>query len=331
MLRRADRREHAADWGVDELQIERDAAISHILAGWNDAPFAGGVFIGGTALSRTVLAGYRLSEDIDVITRDAKMIAVDTADWVSQHLRSEYRHVNTTVQLSGSGATWQVMVDIGDDGYALKLELIDHDDFSHEAPKGLRPVELRYAELPDHIDLPVPENNALVAMKLSAWADRATARDLADLHGLALATGGFEPALLDTARRHGIYAAQVDWTPPAATSMDEGRWADGLAGQMKDMPPLNLAWLNTRASLAEAAAWDTATRWREEADERLADIEMNCCLEVPAPPSAAATTAIRGMARTCGVITMRTGLPCERIVAAHSRTCGIHWCEPATT
>lgn len=59
-----------ADFGVDDEQIRRDHAISHMLAALSRMPEADDlIFFGGTALSRTLLPALRLSEDIDLITR----------------------------------------------------------------------------------------------------------------------------------------------------------------------------------------------------------------------------------------------------------------------
>lgn len=54
-------------FGVVPDQIRHDFVISHVLAAL--APHAASfIFFGGTALSRTILNGLRLSEDIDLLT-----------------------------------------------------------------------------------------------------------------------------------------------------------------------------------------------------------------------------------------------------------------------
>lgn len=53
---------------VGEAQVERDRLISHILGALSGLEVADKlIFIGGTALSRSVLPNLRLSEDIDLI------------------------------------------------------------------------------------------------------------------------------------------------------------------------------------------------------------------------------------------------------------------------
>ena len=47
------------------------------------------------------------------------------------------------------------------------------------------PVELRYSDLPDSVEMFVPTPDVFVSMKLCAWIDRHAPRDLADLYKLA--------------------------------------------------------------------------------------------------------------------------------------------------
>jgi predicted nucleotidyltransferase component of viral defense system len=56
-----------ATFGVAEVQVRRDHAISHILAALSRHRSQELIFFGGTALSRTYLLDERLSEDIDLI------------------------------------------------------------------------------------------------------------------------------------------------------------------------------------------------------------------------------------------------------------------------
>lgn len=75
-------REHAARLGLPEAQVRRDILISHVLHALpqlisSDAEV---VFFGGTALCRTRLDGFRLSEDIDLLTdRPRELLARQAA------------------------------------------------------------------------------------------------------------------------------------------------------------------------------------------------------------------------------------------------------------
>src|SRR5207245_733759 len=57
----------AARFGVADEQVRRDHLISHILAAAATLEGAGLVFFGGTALARTHLPAFRLSEDVDLL------------------------------------------------------------------------------------------------------------------------------------------------------------------------------------------------------------------------------------------------------------------------
>jgi len=61
-----------ATFGVAEVQVRRDHAISHILAALSRHRRQELSFFGGTALSRTYLLDERLSEDIDLIAVDQR-------------------------------------------------------------------------------------------------------------------------------------------------------------------------------------------------------------------------------------------------------------------
>ena len=57
----------ANQFGVAEPQVQRDYAISHLLAVLSQHAAAKVIFFGGTALARAYLPNGRLSEDIDLI------------------------------------------------------------------------------------------------------------------------------------------------------------------------------------------------------------------------------------------------------------------------
>jgi hypothetical protein len=62
----------ARTFGVDESQVLRDHLISHLLAAISAEATDEVVFIGGTALARSVIPDGRLSEDIDLIAAGSR-------------------------------------------------------------------------------------------------------------------------------------------------------------------------------------------------------------------------------------------------------------------
>lgn len=57
------------EYGVSSEQVDRDHAISHVLAALSSSDLRDHlVFFGGTALTRTFLPRFRLREDIDLLT-----------------------------------------------------------------------------------------------------------------------------------------------------------------------------------------------------------------------------------------------------------------------
>ena len=58
----------AEQFGVAEPQVQRDYAISHLLAVLSQRAADRVIFFGGTALARAYLPNGRLSEDIDLIS-----------------------------------------------------------------------------------------------------------------------------------------------------------------------------------------------------------------------------------------------------------------------
>lgn len=91
-------------------------------------------------------------------------------------------------------------------------------------------------------------------MKLNAWAERAAARDLCDLLGLA------ETHALDAAA---VAAAAEAAAPLQSRQFDDARlpseaaWQAALRNQMRTVPPLDRALAVVRAAVADAAGWRT--------------------------------------------------------------------------
>jgi predicted nucleotidyltransferase component of viral defense system len=83
-------------FGVAETQVQRDHAVSHILAALSRHHRDELIFFGGTALSRTYLLDERLSEDID-------LIATVRRDHLTDRL---IRDINTGLARTHGRITW---------------------------------------------------------------------------------------------------------------------------------------------------------------------------------------------------------------------------------
>lgn len=172
----------AERFGVAPAQIQRDHFVSHILLGIRDSNPATR-FYGGTALCRTYLDETRLSEDVDLLdpAPAAQLDAIQSG--LSRSLRHEYPDATWSneghegdgvVAFLESPEIRGIKVYVGQEGSnTLGWEFANTD------------VNLRYSDLPSRAQLSCPTLETFAAMKLSAWYDRHTARDLFDLAGLA--------------------------------------------------------------------------------------------------------------------------------------------------
>ncbi len=174
----------ATHFGVPEPQIVRDHLISHVLAALAQLPAPTRdtvTFFGGTALCRTWLPDLRLSEDIDLLV-ETPAVGPDLTNIITRVLRRDFPdhqwlHLETRHQV----ATWElVAADL-----RVRTQLVQWRHGWHVIPTILTPVLLRYSDLPVTAELTVPTPNGFAAMKLLAWFDRQTPRDLYDLAGLA--------------------------------------------------------------------------------------------------------------------------------------------------
>ena len=171
-----------AHFGVKPDQIRHDYVISRVLEAL--APHANAfVFYGGTALSRTILNGLRLSEDIDllsVIPRSDAARLIDDA--LRFGLRGRFGTVTATPGLT------QVRKDTDACVYHIgpvdvQIQLIN-GAFYTPWPTQASTIAQRYAGIPD-IELTTYTSSAFVAAKTTAWGDRNAPRDLYDLWALS--------------------------------------------------------------------------------------------------------------------------------------------------
>lgn len=165
--------------GVPENQVRRDHLLSHLIGA---LPLEDRVvFIGGTALNRTHLPDVRLSEDLDVhlIEGDAD----EFVDRLLEEVRFEYPGISVVSASRRSDvATYFLEVD----GLRLQIQMIGNRPKWEQLPAESTQVRLRYSDLPGSVDVIVPTVEALGAMKLVAYVDRAAPRDLFDLKELAV-------------------------------------------------------------------------------------------------------------------------------------------------
>jgi predicted nucleotidyltransferase component of viral defense system len=179
----------AAAYGVAEEQVRRDHLIGHVLAALATSD-ADVVFFGGTALARTHLTtpelGGRLSEDIDLWTDSRRETARMLDSSLPRGLRREYPGSVIRPALSEVRAVDPALL-VTPDGLSLRLQLLDLAG-GHSGwriwPTERRVLASRFRDVPE-TTLTVPTLPAFTAMKLVAWIDRRTARDLFDLAALA--------------------------------------------------------------------------------------------------------------------------------------------------
>lgn len=243
-------RDAAERFGVDEDQIRRDHVVSHVLLHLEDLDDV--VFFGGTALCRTHLAGRRLSEDIDLLTDDNYGLADRLAGSLPRDVRTEF-----------FGAEWEetrrnrrvltanfVVPDVP----GVKVELVRTEPHEKRGEYEVRDVELRYSDLPPSVPLKVPTLATFTAMKLYAWADRKTPRDLLDLAGLVDVGAVDLRAIKMHHRLFGSFPVVVEFEklPPATADA----WVPELAHQTAELPDAEgcLASVRTAVEAARSSA-----------------------------------------------------------------------------
>jgi len=232
MIETSELTDWGARFGVAPEQIERDHFVSHVLAA------VGALeldlhFFGGTALCRTYLEGSRLSEDIDLLSSEARDTLEEIKAKLPKSLRREF-----------PDATWGVD-DIEGDGFVAFLgaptiraiKIYVGREGPNTAAWNFAPtdVHLRYSDLNDFMAFSCPTLPTFAAMKLSAWYDRHAPRDLFDLAGLAahrdLRRDEVEGILLRKLP-HGFIDAELERVPSGV----ENAWLTELGAQAEDLP-----------------------------------------------------------------------------------------------
>jgi len=171
-----------ARFGTSHLQIQKDHAISHILAAIADFK-TDLVFYGGTGLARTFLEGGRLSEDIDLFTDNRIDLNLEL-DLVPDLIFQEFPQAFWLTRPSLISEPGKALL-VCQQGVQIEVQAISAQGRGwSEIPTALSAIQLRYSDVPG-IELRTPTLDGFSAMKLAAWFDRATSRDLFDLEGLA--------------------------------------------------------------------------------------------------------------------------------------------------
>ena len=168
-------------FGTSLSQVQKDHAISHVLSALGNFN-TDLVFYGGTGLARTFLVHGRLSEDIDLFTsnRSALLRELDTVpELIIQEFPQAYWATKPS-QITKPGKALLVC----QQGVQIEVQAISAQGRRlSEIPTAFSEIHLRYSDVPK-IKLRAPTLDGFSAMKLAAWFDRATARDLFDVEGL---------------------------------------------------------------------------------------------------------------------------------------------------
>lgn len=250
-------------FGVTANQVEHDFAVSHILHAIS--PLSDKfVFYGGTALSRTHLAGLRLSEDIDLLAISARSNTAALIDLAI--VRSLERHFdgvagNPSLQDARTD-TEACIYQVGNS--QVKIQLIDGRDYV-AWPTQQSHVSMRYDGIND-VTMTTLTPDGFACAKLAAWSDptRNAPRDLYDLW--AMSDRGFITA--ETARlfkTHGPTGGYPrEWMLPRhAPTNDE--WHGSLGHQcLPEVGPdeaheqVTAAWLEATAE-AESSSGNSSS------------------------------------------------------------------------
>jgi len=177
-----ERRAVEEQFGVGARQVVRDHVISHGLAAIAAAAQSDVVFFGGTALSRTLLPGLRLSEDIDLIALgNRREVGARIQAEVQRRFRRTLGAVTFMPSLGEAPHPQPSILEVK--GTRIQVQLLTSEGYP-PWPRHLADLEQRYSDAPP-ARLQVLTPPAFVASKLTAWEDRHAPRDLYDLWALA--------------------------------------------------------------------------------------------------------------------------------------------------
>lgn len=244
-LQRDDLERVARIFNVDESQILRDHAISHVLAALSTEMPHELLFFGGTALSRTHRVNGRLSEDIDLIALTDRTGAIPRfKSVVERSLQRVHGRVTWTSDFSAKDDVSPALATTPD-GVSLKVQLLGSAGYTIW-PSEVRPLTQRYADAPP-AQMRVPTRDAFIGWKTTAWIDRRASRDLWDLWALSEA-GPFTDETVSMFKRFGpTRTGPKSWMFRDVPSVVD--WRTDLGGQtdlrvepVDAMRSVRLAW-----------------------------------------------------------------------------------------
>jgi hypothetical protein len=257
MLGRSELAHWTTVFGVADEQVRRDHVISHVLAALSSLEDEGMVFYGGTALARTHLHVFRLSEDVDLLVTPRKEWAARIEALLPRALR---RHVGSAGWDPGpTGVPDRTSARLVAGGVSVQVQLVSLDAEQARWPVERRRLELRYADAPP-AEMTVPTLATFAAMKTLAWADRHAPRDLVDLAALAN-LGACDHASA------ALVASMAGWRPMPALFSDlpdrtRLAWSTDLSHQMARPPDPDAALQTVRAAWAAATDPPSTARRR---------------------------------------------------------------------
>lgn len=217
--------------GVPESQIVRDHLISHTLEAIASLKNDTIVFFGGTALCRTHLRDLRLSEDIDIIVEDLTE-AEPVRSTVTKALRRQFPTLTWDYQGRQHDVdTWHMLT--GESVVNIQFALW-RQGWKAAIPVSPHPVDLRYSDLPDSVEMTVPTGGGFAAMKVMAWMDRHAPRDLVDLAALADA-GYLNHEALSSVHALLGYKPTAQAIGNVAMTRVEAQWATELDHQASNL------------------------------------------------------------------------------------------------
>ncbi|MDP1852557.1 MAG: nucleotidyl transferase AbiEii/AbiGii toxin family protein [Candidatus Planktophila sp.] len=162
-------------------QVQKDHAISHVLSVLRNFT-TDLVFYGGTGLARTFLERGRLSEDIDIFTSN-RIDLIRELDSLPELILQEFPEAYWSVKPSQISEPGKALL-VCQSGVQIEVQAISVQMRGwKEIPVAPREIHQRYSDVPK-IVLKTPTLDGFSAMKLAAWFDRGTSRDLFDLEGL---------------------------------------------------------------------------------------------------------------------------------------------------
>lgn len=163
-------------------QVHRDHAISHVLSALQSIDTEA-VFFGGTALSRTILTAGRLSEDIDLYTQDRQSL-IRELDQLPDLIAQEFPRAIWDLPPSATTDPRPTLL-VCDQAIQIQVQVLDSRPRRWQLiPTELVAIYQRYSDVPA-TRLAVPTFDGFVALKVLAWFQRGTPRDLFDLEGLS--------------------------------------------------------------------------------------------------------------------------------------------------